>query len=50
MPIENARPYVFDEAALRKAAARLEELASPLRLEDARADGAGGSSLATASR
>jgi hypothetical protein len=41
MRIDNARPYVFDETALQRAADRLEELASPLTFEDARTDAAG---------
>jgi broad specificity phosphatase PhoE len=41
MRIDNARPYVFEETALRRAAARLEALASPPRLEDDRTDGTG---------
>jgi broad specificity phosphatase PhoE len=43
--IENAKPFVFDEAALRKAVARLGALASP-PVDDVRTDGAGPSPLA----
>jgi broad specificity phosphatase PhoE len=44
--IENAKPYVFDEAALRKAVTRLEALASPPPVDDGRTDGAGPSPVA----
>ena len=41
MRIDNARPYVFEVTALRRAVARLEALASPPRPEDDRTDGTG---------
>jgi len=44
--IENAKPYVFDEAALRKAVARLGALASPPPVDDVRTHGAGPSPVA----
>jgi broad specificity phosphatase PhoE len=47
--IENARPYVFDEAALRKAVARLEALASPPPIDEARTDAAAATRIADSS-
>jgi len=44
--IENAKPYVFDEAALPKAAAWLGTLASSPPVDDVRTDGAGPSPVA----